>query len=91
MELKYLGTLTDSPQTYLKALARHQKATIKDALKYIGRKARTHGWTAEQLEAEKHVVRARIEAAYRLHFERFQKEIDLTVNGGNVVTISPVT
>lgn len=75
VELKYLGTLTDSPEAYLKALARHQKATIKDALKYVGRKARTHGWTAEQVETEKQVARARIEDAYRPHFEGFQREV----------------
>jgi hypothetical protein len=76
VEIKHLGALTDSPETYLKALARYQEATIKDALKYAGRRARTHGWTVEQLEAEKQVVRDRIKAAYRPHFESFQREAE---------------
>jgi predicted nucleic acid-binding Zn-ribbon protein len=75
VELKHLGALTDPPETYLKALLRHQKTTLKDALKSTRCKARQNGWSKKMTEAEVPVTRARIEAAYRLLIERLERQI----------------
>jgi hypothetical protein len=86
VELKYLGTLTDCPNQYLRALSRYQEATIKDALKYVRRKARKNGWDDAMVKAESEVTRTRIKKAYRPFFERFQGEVE--EGEGNVVTVS---
>jgi hypothetical protein len=86
MQIKYLGELTDSPKQHLRALSRHQKLTIKDALKNVRKKARAKGWTTEQLELESQAIQTSIEQAYRLSFEALQEEVQEAE--GNVVTVS---
>jgi hypothetical protein len=85
-EIKYLGALTDSPKQHLRALSRHQKLTIKDALKNVRRKARANGWKAELLKVESQATHTRIAQGYRLFFEMFQEENQ--EGEGNVVTVS---
>jgi len=88
IEVKYLGTLTDTSETYLKTLHRHQKTTIKGSLKKVRRQARQHGWSKKMLQVEEADTRAYIEAAYLPHFQRLEQEI--AQGRGTVVTSFPI-